>query len=165
VHVNMLLMYLREAARYLIFIAAAVALTYAGSSFSCARIDDAFRDMRPEIEAGQMLLISKRGADVERLHTGDLICFYHTSAHKVYSQAGHVVALPGDTFEADDRVLIVNGKRQNPGYAPSIERSTVPPIMVPRDHVLVTFAQAPRRKLDLSAHLVPVAAIKGRIIK
>ena len=162
---NVFMRYVRAFAKHLILIALAVVVAYTGKSFSCSQVDASFKGMLPDVENGETLLIDRRPARTGEFRPGDAICFTFACGSDLLTWAGRVAAVPGQTFEVKDNSLIVNGKRYKSQHAPSVEKFNVPPVMVPRGHLLVTFNARPNGVKRLEQHLVPLSAVRGRIIR
>jgi signal peptidase I len=144
--------YVRDAIRYVILIAVAVAILHVGRSFSCVKVDSNFTAMQPEISDGAVLLIDRRPVRTVGLDPGDIICFTHTSGRGGVTWVGRIAALEGDSFELK-------------GSVPSVAAASERAIMVPRGHVLVAYEHSSARSLELNKYLVPVTSIKGRVMK
>ncbi|NQT19697.1 MAG: hypothetical protein HQ592_08325 [Planctomycetes bacterium] len=143
--------YVRGTVKYFVLIAVALTLVYMGRSFSCMRVDGTFIAMQPSIHAGAILVVDHRPARTVMLDPGDTICFTHTSSKGVSTAAGRIAALEGDSFRYG-------------GQAPVVSAMGEDTILVPRGHVLLTYENPSARKLGLSWHLVPVTAIKGKVM-
>jgi len=155
--------FLEQTARYVLLVALAIALAYAGRSFSCIHVDDSFTLMRPEIKPGAMLLVDRHSTDLSKYDVGDVVCFECVTSEKAMTWAGRIAAKPGDTFRTESGALVVNGHRCKTGSAPALEKFKIPELMVPSGHVLVSFRHPPDSRLELGRFLVPVSAILGRV--
>ena len=156
---------IRALGKHVALIVVALLLVYVGRSFSCKQVDAEFTAMLPEIENGETLLIDRRAPRAGKLRRGDKICFSFASGSTNLTWAGCVAAVQGRTFEVKGGALTVNGKRYGPRREPSIGKFDTPPILVPRGYVLVTFNEPPKLIKRIDQYLVPITAIKGRIIR
>jgi len=157
--------YIRALAKHLVLIIMVLVLVHVGRSFSCIRVDAGFTAMLPDIENGETVLVNRRSARAGKLRRGDIICFSFGSGSQSSTWAGRVAAVAGRTFEVKDATLMVNGRRVGAGHEASLGKFEVPPVLVPRGHVLVTFNKPPKQIKRIEQHLVPIDAIKGRVIR
>jgi signal peptidase I len=95
--------------------------------------------MAPALVPGDRVLVSKLSYRMHDVHRGDIVVFKRPSTlsrqlagPEVKDLVKRVVGLPGDTVEARDGQVIVNGKAlREPYVAKGAVTTAVPPIHVP----------------------------------
>jgi signal peptidase I len=98
--------------------------------------------MTPALKPGDRVLVSKLSYRLHDVHRGDIVVFKrppHVQAGpEVKDLVKRVIGLPGDTVEARDGQVIVNGKALTEPYVAKGETtSSVPPTKVPANHYWV----------------------------
>jgi signal peptidase I len=98
--------------------------------------------MTPALNPGDRVLVSKLSYRLHDVHRGDIVVFKrppHVQAGpEVKDLVKRVVGLPGDTVEARDGQVIVDGKALNEPYvAKGAVTSAVPPTHIPANHYWV----------------------------
>ena len=98
--------------------------------------------MTPALRPGDRVLVSKVSYRLHDIHRGDVVVFKrppHVQAGpEVKDLVKRVIGLPGDTVEARDGQMIVNGKTLNEPYvAQGAVTTPVPPTHIAANHYWV----------------------------
>ncbi|HUU70202.1 MAG TPA: S26 family signal peptidase [Planctomycetota bacterium] len=140
------------------------AAVYAGNSFSCTRVDAGFTYMKPRVDENAILLVDRRPARKGELQTEEIVCYTFTFPDHVAVRVGRVLALPGETFQIRDGQLVIDGRVRTTASIGGIRHYTVPPILVPRGHLLVMFDHSFGSQPLIDKQLVPFSEIQGRVV-
>ena len=99
--------------------------------------------MAPALEPGDRVLVSKLSYHLHDVHRGDIVVFKRPPhlqgvGPEVKDLVKRVIGLPGDTVEARDGQVIVNGKALTEHYVPKGAVTTpVAPTHIPANHYWV----------------------------
>ena len=158
--------YVGEIVKYLFMLAVIFGMVYVGNSFSCQRVANGFLYMRPVIDENEMLLVDKRPArNLNLLQLEDVVCYTMTLPDRVATRFGRVLAFPGETFQVKDGVFIVDSQVRQTAAINGIKAYAIPPILVPKGHLLIMFDKPFSNRPLLDHQLVPFLEIVGRVMK
>lgn len=96
--------------------------------------------MLPTLEKQDRVLVNKLSYRLHDINRGDVVVFERppNEAGVIRDLIKRVVALPGETVEAKDGRLYVNGKAIREPYLPSASSTaTFGPETIPKDHIWV----------------------------
>jgi len=162
--VNFTREYAVEIVKHLLLLGLIFAAVYAGNSFSCTRVDPGFNYMRPKVDENAIVLVDRRPARNAQLQPEDVVCYTFAFPERIAVRVGRVIALPGETFQVKDGSFIVDGRARSTAAIDGIKHYTIPPIMVPRGHLLVMFDRSFGSQPLIDKQLVPFSEITGRIV-
>jgi len=161
---NFIRAYAIEAVKHVLLLGLIFAAVYAGNSFSCTRVDPGFTYMRPRVDENAILLVDRRPARDGELQIEDVVCYTFTFPERIATRVGRVIALPGETFEAKAGSFIIDRRARHTAAIDGIKQYTIPPIMVPRGHLLVMFDRSFGNQPLIDKQLVPFSEILGRVV-
>jgi signal peptidase I len=97
--------------------------------------------MYPPLDVGDRVLVNKLSYQVHDVHRGDIVVFERPKGQPksdIKDLIKRVVGLPGDTIEAKDGVVYIDGKALEEGYlVDGVTTETLPRQEVPAGHVFV----------------------------
>ncbi len=96
--------------------------------------------MLPTLEEQDRVLVNKLSYDLHPVHRGDIVVFKgpEQAQGEVKDLIKRVIALPGETVEARDGVVFVDGKALEEGYLGSgITTGPLEPTTIPANHYWV----------------------------
>jgi signal peptidase I len=96
--------------------------------------------MSPTLEEGDRVLVNKLSYDLHDVHRGDLVVFERPPAEPtgIKDLIKRVVALPGETIEARDGNVYVNGEPLDESYLEDgVRTDNLPRQVVPDGHLFV----------------------------
>lgn len=157
--------YVGEIVKYLFMLAVIFGMVYVGNSFSCHRVATGFLYMRPVIDENDLLLVDRRPARNLELQLEDVVCYTMTLPDRVATRFGRVLAFPGETFQVKDGVFIVDSQVRQTAAINGIKDYDIPPILVPKGHLLIMFDKPYSSRPLLDTQLVPFLEIVGRVMK
>lgn len=100
---------IREALLWILTTAAAAALAAVCWRYFGFRVSVLNSSMEPGITAGQSVLINRLAYQFGSPEQGDVIAFYPGGNEEIQVSVKRVVAIPGDTVQIVDGILLVNG--------------------------------------------------------
>ena len=99
------------------------------------------RSMEPTLRIGDRVLVNKMSYRLHDIHRGDIVVFERPPGEatgEIKDLIKRVIGLPGDTLEAVDGKVIVNGHVLEEPYLPEgTFTDTLPPTRVEEGHVFV----------------------------
>jgi signal peptidase I len=96
--------------------------------------------MLPTLQEQDRVLVNKLSYDLHAVHRGDIVVFKgpEQAQGEVKDLIKRVIGLPGDTVEAHDGKVFVNGKAINEPYlGPGITTGPLEPQKIPANHYWV----------------------------
>ena len=97
--------------------------------------------MEPTLEKGDRVLVNKLSYDLHDVHRGDIVVFERPKGQPesdIKDLIKRVIGLPGDTIEAKDGVVYIDGKALEEGYlVHGVTTDSLPRQEVPAGHVFV----------------------------
>ena len=100
--------------------------------------------MEPTLDVGDRVLVNKLSYDAHDVNRGDLVVFerpddgFAVVPGETEDLIKRVVALPGETIEARDGVVYIDGRRlEEPYLTGEVLTQNLPPTEVPDGHVFV----------------------------
>ena len=100
---------IREVLLWILTTAAALALAVICWRYFGLRVRVMNSSMEPGITAGQSVLVNRLSYQFGSPERGDVIAFYPGGNEEIQISVKRVVAIPGDTVQVVDGVLLVNG--------------------------------------------------------
>ena len=97
--------------------------------------------MFPTLDEGDRVLVNKLSYDLHEVNRGDMVVFDRPEGSPesdIKDLIKRVVGLPGETIEARDGVVYIDGDRLDEPYLEDgVRTDNLPPTEVPDDHVFV----------------------------
>ena len=97
--------------------------------------------MYPTLDKGDRVLVNKLSYRLHDVHRGDLVVFdrpENSPESDIKDLIKRVIALPGETIEARDGVVFIDGKEiDEPYLVDGVTTENLPPQEVPEGHVFV----------------------------
>jgi signal peptidase I len=100
--------------------------------------------MEPTLDVGDRVLVNKLSYKLHDVHRGDVVVFERPPGAstgedgEIKDLIKRVIAVEGDTIEAKQGVVYVNGERLDEDYLePGTPTKELPPETIPADHVFV----------------------------
>jgi signal peptidase I len=127
----------RNAVEWVVIIVAALLVALVIKTFLFQAFYIPSESMEPTLKPGDRVLVNKLSYDVHSIHRGDIVVFKRPPAEAgnpaIKDLIKRVIGLPGDTIEAIDGKVYINGQLQNESYLPAgtvttnLPRRVVPP--------------------------------------
>jgi signal peptidase I len=126
--------------------------------------------MSPALNEGDRVLVNKLADGVDDINRGDIIVFERPNADGnggpesgIKDLIKRAVALPGETVEAREGVVFIDGQRlEEPYLEPGTITSDFPPFAVPDGHVYVMGDNRANSQDSRSFEAIPGGDIVGR---
>jgi signal peptidase I len=121
--------------------------------------------MLPTLEIQDRVLVNKLSYDLHPVHRGDIIVFKSPdqTPGQVKDLIKRVIGIPGDTVEAHDGKLFVNGVAQNePFLGPGVTTGPLEPQKIPPGHYWVMGDNRGNSKDSRFFGAIPKSLIIGR---
>jgi signal peptidase I len=131
---------LRNAIEWVTIIAGALIVAFVVKTFLVQAFYIPSGSMLPTLQEQDRVLVNKLSYDVHDVHRGDIIVFKgpEQAEGQVKDLIKRVIGLPGDTVEAHDGQLYVNGQPlKEPYLGPGITTGPLEPQHVPPHHYWV----------------------------
>jgi signal peptidase I len=157
----------RVALEWGVLIVAALVIAFVIKTFLFQAFYIPSESMVPTLKVGDRVLVNKLSYDLHDVHRGDIVVFKAPPA----AQAGNikdlvkrVIGLPGDTLEARDGNIYVNGRRLEEPYLPKgTETTNLPVTKVPAGYMFVMGDNRTASKDSRVFGPVKESAIIGRV--
>ena len=157
----------RAAIEWGVLIVAALVLAIVIKTFLFQAFYIPSESMVPTLKVGDRVLVNKLSYDLHDVHRGDIVVFKAPPA----AQSGNiddlvkrVVGLPGDTLEARDGHVYVNGKRLDESYLPDGTRTdNLPVTKVPAGHIFMMGDNRPESRDSRYFGPIKESSIIGRV--
>ena len=157
--------YAGEIVKHLCMLGFIFGMIYVGNSFSCHRVDSNFVYMRPVIDENELVLVDRRAAKNLEFQLEEVVCYTTVAGDHIATRVGRVLAFPGETFEVREGSFIVDNQIRSTAALNAIKSYNIPPILVPKGHLLIMFDKQYSPQPLLNHQLVPFAEIIGRVMK
>ena len=96
--------------------------------------------MTPTLKVGDRVLVNKLSYHVHAVHRGDVVVFKRPPKEEdpnVRDLIKRVIGLPGETIEARDGIVYIDGRRLDEPYVHGKVTENLPKQLVPRGHYWV----------------------------
>ena len=133
---------LRSGLEWIIIIGGALLVAFVVKTFLIQAFFIPSGSMEPQLAIGDRVLVNKLSYRLHDIHRGDIVVFERppgpASDVEIKDLIKRVIALPGETVEAREGHLLVNGKRLNEPYLPADQATAdFSPRRVPGGRVFV----------------------------
>jgi signal peptidase I len=131
---------LRNAVEWIVIIAGALLVAFVVKTFLIQAFYIPSGSMLPTLKDRDRVLVNKLSYDLHEVHRGDVVVFRGPEGADadVKDLIKRVIGLPGDTVEARDGAVLVNGQPiQEPYLGPGITTGPLEPQVVPAEHYWV----------------------------
>jgi signal peptidase I len=130
----------RNTVEWIVIIAGALVLAFIVKTFLLQAFVIPSASMDPELRVGDRVLVNKLSYRVHDVHRGDIAVFSRpacdVSDPAIKDLIKRVVGVGGDTVEASDGHVLVNGKRLDESYLPpGVTTTDFGPVHVPKGHL------------------------------
>ncbi|MEA3076938.1 MAG: signal peptidase [Actinomycetota bacterium] len=131
---------MRNAIEWVVIIAAALIVAFVVKTFLIQAFYIPSASMDPELKVGDRVLVNKLSYKVHDIHRGDIAVFERPQCDltdpAIKDLIKRVIGLGGETVEARNGHILVNGTQINEGYLPKDQRTAdFGPVDVPKGYV------------------------------
>ena len=129
----------RNAVEWVVIIVGALLVAFLVKTFLIQAFYIPSGSMLPTLEEDDRVLVNKLSYDLHAVHRGDIVVFESPQGEgEIKDLIKRVIALPGETIEARDGRVLINGQPIEEGYlGPGITTGPLEPQTVPPEHVFV----------------------------
>jgi signal peptidase I len=157
---------LRNGLEWVVIIAAALLVAFLVKTFLLQAFYIPSESMMPTLKPNDRVLVNKLSYDLHDVNRGDLVVFESPNTPdgaEVRDLIKRVIAVEGDTVEARDGHLILNGQPLTEPYlGPDVSTGPMERVTVPDDHVWVMGDNRPNSKDSRFFGPLPESKIIGR---
>ncbi len=131
---------LRNAVEWVAIVVGALLVAFVVKTFLIQAFYIPSGSMLPTLHENDRVLVNKLSYDLHGVDRGDLVVFEgpDQAAGQIKDLIKRVIALPGETVEARDGVVLIDGQPLlEPYLGPGITTGPIEPITIPPDHYWV----------------------------
>ena len=154
----------RNAVEWVVIIAGALLVAFLVKTFLVQAFYIPSGSMLPTLQEQDRVLVNKLSYDLHDVHRGDIVVFESPQGEgQIKDLIKRVIALPGETIEARDGRVLVDGQPIDERYlGPGITTGPLEPQTVPPDHYFVMGDNRGNSKDSRFFGPIPKSRIVGR---
>jgi signal peptidase I len=155
---------LRNAVEWIVIIVGALLVAFLVKTFLIQAFYIPSGSMLPTLEEQDRVLVNKLSYDLHAVHRGDIVVFESPQGEgQIRDLIKRVIALPGETVEAREGQVLINGQPLQEGYlGPGISTGPLEPQTIPPDHYFVMGDNRGNSKDSRYFGPIPKSLIVGR---
>jgi signal peptidase I len=155
---------LRNAVEWIVIIVGALLVAFLVKTFLVQAFYIPSGSMLPTLEEQDRVLVNKLSYDLHAVHRGDIVVFESPQGEgQIRDLIKRVIALPGETVEAREGQVLINGQPLQEGYlGPGISTGPLEPQTIPPDHYFVMGDNRGNSKDSRYFGPIPKSLIVGR---